>query len=72
MKSREKEKPRDKDGKFIKYSKLGSKTVSTRFYKDDQELLIEVAESEGLTPVELTREIIHAWANSLRASKNIA
>ena len=65
-------KPRDKEGKFVKYSKLGSKTISTRFYKEDQELLIKVAESEGLTPVELTRKVVREWADSLRGSETIA
>ena len=60
-----KKKPREKDGKFKKFSKLGNKVVSTRFYKEDEELLLKVAEEEGITPVELNRKVIREWARSL-------
>ena len=53
--------PRNKEGKFVKFSPLGDKTIGLRLYKEDQQKFLEVAEKFDMSPTELARYAIQEW-----------
>ena len=53
--------PRNKEGKFVKFSPLGDKNIGLRLYKEDQEIFLKIAEDFGMSPTELARHAIREW-----------
>ena len=61
---------RNKEGKFVKSSPLGDKTLGLRLYKKDQEKFLEIAKEFDMSPTELARYAIQEWLQTKQDQKN--
>ncbi|MGK7938308.1 MAG: hypothetical protein AB4206_21290 [Xenococcaceae cyanobacterium] len=62
--------PRNKEGKFVKFSPLGDKNIGLRLYKEDQEIFLKIAKEFDMSPTELARYAIREWLKMKNTNKS--
>jgi len=55
------ERPRNKEGKFVKHSSLTDKQYGVRLYRDGHDKFQEIAAQRGISENELIRQAIREW-----------